>query len=518
MVWGVCRHLLGNPPDAEDAFQATFLVLACKATSIGRGELLAGWLFGVARREALRVRTARTRRACKERSCGELPDRPAKHDQTWNDAGAVLAQELARLPAKYRLPLLLCGLEGLTHAEAGKSLGWPTGTVAGRLSRARVLLRTRLLRRGIAAPAAALTVLAAVAVPPRLAAAARDAPAAAGPSAGHPPARAGLMRAGLGRATLSRWLATSALVAALAMALGAAATVGHLTRRAGGPVGDSVATVYAGRALPAIPREPAVRLPSDPNAVVIRMERFVDSDAEPAMALTIYADGRVVARLPDGLPSPVPTELTTHAARGRAPGSEAHKTEVLRGRLRARELVDLLRFVIHDQEFFDLEAAAIKADIWRRYHRDGKVSDPTDATTTGYRIRTAGRTHDVRWSRLAKSAWDFPEVKRLFQLYAVDRRLQQVVYVLLAGGPERIEAVAKKMNELAQPSYRLYPAAPRLTAADLFRVTRSVGASRTQFTFSRNKEGTVRTPLFEIAIDVPEEGEPTLFYVMPPKS
>ena len=102
------------------------------------------------------------------------------------------------------------------------------------------------------------------------------------------------------------------------------------------------------------------------------------------------------------------------------------------------------------------------------------------------------------------------------QLYAVDRRLQQVFYVLVAGGPERVEAAAEKMNQLVQPYYHLYPLAPRLTAADLFRVTPSGDGTRMQFTFSRNRDKTVRNPLFEVSIDVPRQGEPTIVYVMPP--
>jgi RNA polymerase sigma-70 factor (ECF subfamily) len=172
MVWRVCRGLLAHPQDAEDAFQATFLILARKAAAIGRRQLLANWLFGVARRAALNMRALRARRARHEQSCGDLPDVPATVETPWDDIQAVLDEELARMPAKYRLPLLLCGLEGMTHAEAGAYLGWPTGTVAGRLSRGRELLRTRLLRRGVTAPAAALAALlapdaASAAVPPR---------------------------------------------------------------------------------------------------------------------------------------------------------------------------------------------------------------------------------------------------------------------------------------------------------------------------------------------------------------
>jgi RNA polymerase sigma factor (sigma-70 family) len=523
MVWGICRRVLGDTPDAEDAFQATFLIFARKAALIERRELLANWLFGVARRSALRVRTVQARRARREQSCGQLPE-VASSGQPWSDARAVVDEELARLPDKYRMPLLLCGLEGLTHAEAGKSLGWPTGTVAGRLSRGRALLRTRLMRRGITASVAALTgLLAATAVPPRLAAAVCEAALNGGQSAALSLAAAGLVRRVLQTLAPSRGLVTSALVVVM-LALAGGAALWPLTPFAGTPgpepadpaseLPPPVTTAHAGRAASASPLMPAIRLPADPNAVVVRMERFVASSSRPAMTLTITSDGRVVAQVPDGLLSPAPTDLTSHV---RAQGAETPKTTVLRGRLRGRELEDLLRFMLHEQEFFEFDPAALKSAIWERYQTDGNVSDSTDSTTTAYRVRTADRSHEVRWTRLAKSAWDFPDMKRLFQLYAVDRQLQREVYVLAAGGPERVEAAAAMMNKLAQPSYRLYPTAPRLTAADLFSVARSPDGSRTQFTFSRIKEGTVRSPLFEIAIDVPRQGEPSVYYVIPPQ-
>jgi RNA polymerase sigma factor (sigma-70 family) len=522
MVWGICRRILGDSPDAEDAFQATFLIFARKAAAIQRRELLANWLFGVARRSALRVRAVQARHARREQSRDPLPEM-ASAGQVWSDARAVLDEELARLPAKYRMPLLLCGLEGLTHAEAAKSLGWPTGTVAGRLSRGRALLRTRLLRRGITGPAAAVTaLLAPLALPRRLTAAVCEA-GAAGELAVLSPAVAVLVRQALRTMALSRDVLTSALVV-LVMALAGGAALWPLSPSAEIPAPDTadtagglpppVATAHSGRAARATPLQPALRLPADPNAVVVRMERRVASSSRPAMTLTITADGRVTAQVPDGLLSAAPTELTGHS---QSQGAEAPRPTVLRGNLRGRDLEDLLRFVLHEQEFFDIEPAALNAGIWERYQSDGIVSDSTDSTTTTYRIRTADRSHELSWTRLGKSAWDFPDMKRLFQLYAMDRRLQQVVYVLVAGGPERVEAAAAKMNELAQPSYRLYPTAPRLTAADLFCVKRSRHGSGTQFTFSRIKAGTVRSPLFEIAIEVPQDGEPSVDYVIPPQ-
>jgi RNA polymerase sigma factor (sigma-70 family) len=544
MVWGVCQRLLAHRQDAEDAFQATFLILARKAAAIGRRKLLANWLFGVARRAALNMRALRARRAHHEPSGGELPDVQATVETPWDDIRAVLDEELARLPAKYRLPLLLCGLEGMTHAEAGKYLGWPTGTVAGRLSRGRELLRARLLRRGVTAPAAVLTAVLApdavlAAVPTQLVATSVHSAAAlvkAGQSAAAvvSPTAAVLMRGVLLKIFLSRLLATSALIAVLALTLVGAGAIGHLMPRAETPSSTPVglapkqsrppAAAHSLWPVPgqtlvgkAIPGKPAIRLPSDAKAVVLRMDRSLDTANGPKMALTIYADGRVVAEVPDGLLSFAATDLTQHA-KGPANAADlgSQKGKVLDGRLSARELEEILRFALHDQEFFEFDQAAVKAAIWDKYQSEGNVRDSTDATTTGFRIQTADRNHEVRWSRLGKSVWDFPKVERLLQLHAVDQRLSQVFYVLLAGGPEQVETVVAKMNGLIQFFYQHYPDAPQLTAADLLKVTPSADGSQVEFVFSHNKDKQVRNPLFEVAIAVPRQGEPALCYVIPP--
>jgi hypothetical protein len=268
---------------------------------------------------------------------------------------------------------------------------------------------------------------------------------------------------------------------------------------------------------PTTPDKPAIRLPNDANAVVLRMDRSLEAARGPKMVLTVHADGRVVAEVPDGLLSLSASELTEYA-RGLANPADpaAPKGQVLEGRLSARELEEVLRFTLHDQEFFQFDPVAVKAAIREKYQSDGNVKDSTDATTTVFHIQTADRRHEVRWSRLTKAAWDFPKVERLLQLFAVDQRLSQVFYVLLAGGPERIEAVVTTMNGLLGRYYSSNPAVPRLTAADLYRVTPSADGSQTEFFFSRNKDKQVRNPLFEASIIVPQQGEPTLRHVMPP--
>jgi RNA polymerase sigma factor (sigma-70 family) len=145
MVFGVCRRALGNTPDADDAFQSTFLVLVRKAHTLARPEQVAGWLHGVALRVATKARAERGRRQQREGTIVDVPA-PDRPDDT-TDLRRVLDEELDKLPEKYRLPIVLCELEGRTLEEAAKLLGWPKGTVAGRLSRGRELLRQRLSRR-----------------------------------------------------------------------------------------------------------------------------------------------------------------------------------------------------------------------------------------------------------------------------------------------------------------------------------------------------------------------------------
>jgi RNA polymerase sigma factor (sigma-70 family) len=156
MVMSVCRRLLGHHQDAEDAFQATFLVLARKAASIVPPEKVANWLHGVAYHTAWKAKARRAKRLARERQVVVLPEREAPPQEFCQGLRLLLDQELTRLPEKYRLPILLCDLEGKPIKEAAHSLGWPQGTLAGRLARGRTLLAKRLARRGIVLSVGAL--------------------------------------------------------------------------------------------------------------------------------------------------------------------------------------------------------------------------------------------------------------------------------------------------------------------------------------------------------------------------
>jgi RNA polymerase sigma factor (sigma-70 family) len=152
MVLRVCQSVLGHRHDAEDAFQVTFLILARKAGSIRKQRFLGSWLHGVAYRVALRAQTASRRRLARETKAAkgaEMTAPCAEPVEDELDLTAALHQEITRLPAKYRAPIVLCYLEGMTHDQAASELGWPVGTVRGRLARARDLLRNRLTHRGL---------------------------------------------------------------------------------------------------------------------------------------------------------------------------------------------------------------------------------------------------------------------------------------------------------------------------------------------------------------------------------
>jgi RNA polymerase sigma factor (sigma-70 family) len=156
MVLGVCRRILDNAHDVDDAFQATFLVLIRRARSLGPGDVLAAWLHGVALKVARRARVRRERLLRRERTSVELEAlAPALRTGDF-ELRAVLDQEIDRLPWKYQAPVALCYLQGLSHEETARQLGWPIGTVKGRLARARTLLGSRLSRRGITSSAGAV--------------------------------------------------------------------------------------------------------------------------------------------------------------------------------------------------------------------------------------------------------------------------------------------------------------------------------------------------------------------------
>src|SRR5688572_8800593 len=125
LVWGVCRRMLANSHDAEDAFQATFLVLVRRAASVVPRDVVASWLYGVAQQTARKARATTARRTQRERQVAVMPEPATSRRTPVDDLPAALDEELRRLPDKYRVAILLCDLEGKTRKEAARALGWP---------------------------------------------------------------------------------------------------------------------------------------------------------------------------------------------------------------------------------------------------------------------------------------------------------------------------------------------------------------------------------------------------------
>jgi RNA polymerase sigma factor (sigma-70 family) len=161
VVWGACRRVTRDAQEAEDAFQATFLVLLHKAGALTGKSSLGSWLYGVGYRIALDASRRAARRQARERKAALMAETRSEDDGPWEDLRPILDAELSRLPEKYRAPLLLCYLEGKTNEQAARELGRPLGSLSMHLARGREMLRERLAQRGVALTLGALaTVLA----------------------------------------------------------------------------------------------------------------------------------------------------------------------------------------------------------------------------------------------------------------------------------------------------------------------------------------------------------------------
>ncbi len=159
MVHGICLRVLRNRHDAEDAFQATFLVLAHKAARVMPREMVGNWLYGVAHTTAVRAKAKAAKRLVRERQVVSMRDIQDAGVGQWDDMQVVLDEELMKLPDKYRVPIVLCDLEGRPRREVARQLKIPEGTLSSRLTTARRTLAKRLSRRGLAVTSATMATL-----------------------------------------------------------------------------------------------------------------------------------------------------------------------------------------------------------------------------------------------------------------------------------------------------------------------------------------------------------------------
>jgi RNA polymerase sigma factor (sigma-70 family) len=272
MVFGVCRRLLHNEHDAEDVYQATFLLLARKASGIRKRESLSSWLYGVAYRLALRMKAQAASRQTRERR-SVLRKQAAQASffkVAWRELEALLDEALQTLPEKYRVVLVLCYLQSKTQEQAARHLGCALGTVRSRLARGREMLRARLTQRGLALSAGAfVTVLAtanpATAVPPLLVHATLRAAATGmgAAAAGVSPRVAALVQGGLNAMVATHTKFMTALLLAFGLVVGGVATLARqaTARQEPGAVRGTAQVAPRPEASP-----PAVLAPETDNA------------------------------------------------------------------------------------------------------------------------------------------------------------------------------------------------------------------------------------------------------------
>jgi RNA polymerase sigma factor (sigma-70 family) len=296
MVLGVCRRVLHHPEDAEDAFQATFLALVRQAPAIGRREALGCWLHRVALRTALRGRANQARRRLHEQRA--VPAQPPDFIAAvaWRDLQPVLDEEVQRLPAKYRVPFVLCYLEGKTYGRAAQQLRCLPSTVSRRLARARELLRRRLTQRGLTLPAGVLTAAlsahaAAAAVPAMLEAATTRAAllSAAGGAGGGAisPHVAVLAEGGMNAMRTTLWKCTPALLLLVGLIGGSLGFLAFDTAAESTAANArKVSQPAAGRPAPQ-PTQQGAAKKAEPEAKMTVTGRVLDAAGKPAAGADI---------------------------------------------------------------------------------------------------------------------------------------------------------------------------------------------------------------------------------------
>jgi RNA polymerase sigma factor (sigma-70 family) len=277
-VLGVCRRFLGPTPDADDAFQATFLVLVRRARHTDWRASLGPWLYGVALRVARKARAVRARRRASERQASAMTVDAPTPTREPDDADAVIDAELAALPANYRVPLVMCEIQGISRRDAARELGIAGGTLSSRLARGRKLLRERLARRGVVPVTAGL----AVTVPAGLTSAtARSAVGLLTRTAGAVPAAVLSLTEGVVKAMIVKWKLAAVLVALCVGLSGFGAWRGAVAPQATAADPPATTPPLVSAQKTAAKQPPAARKPDEPVATIfgdvsISREEFAD--------------------------------------------------------------------------------------------------------------------------------------------------------------------------------------------------------------------------------------------------
>jgi RNA polymerase sigma factor (sigma-70 family) len=282
MVLRVCRRVLRHEQDAEDAFQATFLVLARNTGSIRKRDTVASWLHGVAYRTAMKAKRGSARRRNHEAKLLTVPPRPTS--PTWDDVQAVLDEEIQRLPASFRRAFVLCVLEGKSGPEAAAVLGCKEGTVKSRLNRARGRLRKCLARRGIELTSLLAGLSVAESAPGAAVPAVLAAAAVRGAAGGAIASRVAALAAGVSRALfLKRARSMTALALAAAVVVGAGVLARQLLA-----AGEPRKTVVSDKPVPAAAKEAAKSPPADEGQSITYGGRVLDPDGRPFAGAKLY--------------------------------------------------------------------------------------------------------------------------------------------------------------------------------------------------------------------------------------
>jgi RNA polymerase sigma factor (sigma-70 family) len=399
MVFGACLRLLRDRHEAEDAFQAAFLVLARKAASVVPRERVANWLYGVACQTAVRLRSATARRRRREKQMPDMPEPASEECEPWDDLQAILDHEMGRLPEKYRTAVVLCDLEGRPRKEAARQAGCPEGTLSSRLARARVLLARRLTRRGLALSGAALgaLMLNKAAAGPPAALVASTVKAAAWLAAGQAAAAGGVISAQV--AALTEGVLKAMLLAKLKIALKASLGLGVLlllvlAALVGPGRAPSEAAAAPGAAAPPAPRSRVALV--NLTAVVKAYSRFKTFQQEAKVDIKKFEDRAkqkraevedIRKRLLDAPPTKAPeVEAQLRAAQRELEDVDAEAKQAL-GAKTDKQTVEIYKDI---QSAVQRYAKANDVDLVLHYTDPVEGEDPLSAANVARKMQAAG--------------------------------------------------------------------------------------------------------------------------------